>query len=77
MPKRKGAKTQVCARRPASQRMTVIGAGPDTDFDLHPQCNFQSYSHGPKTSFSIQGTDRGGTAPSVPRKVTCPNVLPP
>ena len=43
------AKTHVCTqvrdRRTASQPFTVIGAGSGTDSDLHPQCDFQSYTH--------------------------------
>ena len=43
------AKTHVCTqvrdRRTASQPLTVIGAGSGTNSDLHPQCDFQSYTH--------------------------------
>ena len=41
---------QVRDRRQASHPLTGIGAGPCTDFDLHPQCNFQSYTHGSRNA---------------------------
>ena len=37
--------TQIRDRRTASQPLTGIRAAPGTNSDLHPKCDFQSYTH--------------------------------